>query len=269
MKNLITFFVLLCYACAKPDIEAEKKIITQLLYDETNYAATADTLKWYNCWINTDEARFMFVAVDGVWETIGWSNIKDGFKGAKPFDLKLKRDNYTFNIGNDVAIVSFDQQDNWGGTDGQKKKETRTLKKDDGKWKIVGSNVIAVSSFEKKVTAPFHIAKEKMALVPRASFRFQTGLGGMAVGYMEAPAGMDFTPLLVGLPNNMCPSPHWGYVFEGSLRMKFPDGKEAIANAGEVFYWPAPHTGVVEKNVKYIEFSPEPEFTQLMNHMPK
>lgn len=269
MKNLITFFVLLCYACAKPDIEAEKKIITQLIDDETNYAATADTLKWYTCWLNAEEARFMYVAADGAWETKGWSNIKDGFKDSKPFDLKLTRDNYNFNIGNDVAYVSFDQQDNWGGTDGQKKKETRTLKKVNGTWKIVDVNVINVSSFEKKGTGSFHISKEKIALDPRTSFRNQSGLGGMAVGYVEVPAGTDFTPMLVGLPQDMCPSPHWGYVFEGSLRMKYADGKEEVVNAGEVFYWPAPHTAIVEKNAKFIDFSPEAEFAQVMDHLAK
>ncbi len=46
--------------------------------------------------------------------------------------------------------MSFDQQDNWGGIEGQTKKEFRTLKKVDDEWKIVTSNIIVVSSFEEE-----------------------------------------------------------------------------------------------------------------------
>lgn len=34
--------------------------------------------------------------------------------------------------------------------------------------------------------------------------------GGMVVGYIEVPAGTDFTPLFEGLPNDACHCPHWG-----------------------------------------------------------
>ncbi len=269
MKYLITLFVLLCWACAKPDVESDKKLITQLIEDETHYAAAADTLKWADSWLKTDEARFVYVADDGVHDYKGWDSLKDFLKDAKPFELKLKRDNYNIIIDNDVAFASFDQQDNWGGIDGGIKKETRILKKVDGKWKIAEVNVINVSAFEKKATGSFHIAKEKIAVDPESSFRNQSGLGGMTVGYIEAPAGTDFSPMFVGLPNDMCPSPHWGYIFEGSIRVKYPDGKEEVINAGEVFYLPAPHTGVVLKDLKFIDFSPEPEMTRLMDHVAK
>ncbi len=32
--------------------------------------------------------------------------------------------------------------------------------------------------------------------------------GGMAVGYVDMPAGTDFTPLFAGLPDDACPCPH-------------------------------------------------------------
>jgi hypothetical protein len=269
MKNPIILIVLVCWACAKPDLEAEKKSIKQLIDNESKYAAAADSLKWANCWVNTNDAQFTYVSVDGAQQYKGWRVIRSGFKGAKPFELKLTRDNYNFTIGNDVAFVSFDQQDNWGGMEERKTKETRTLKKIDGEWKIVDINVIAVSSFEKPITGSFHVAKEKIAVDPRTSFHNQSGLGGMAVAYWEAPAGTDFSPLLAGLPQDMCTSPHWGYVVEGSLRVKYPDGKEEVIKGGEVFYLPAPHTGIVEKNIKFIDFSPEPQFAQVMDHIAK
>jgi hypothetical protein len=91
----------------------------------------------------------------------------------------------------------------------------------------------------------------------------------MYVGYVEVPAGTDFTPLFTGLPHDMCPAPHWGYVFEGSMRIKYADGKEETVNKGEVFYMPALHTGVAEKDTKFIDFSPEAELGQLMAHISK
>lgn len=267
MKNLTTIFVLLCFACAKPDFESEKKSITQLIEDETKYAAAADTGKWADCWVQTDDARFIITTADGAEQYDGWNEVKEVMRGAKPFDLKLQRNNYNFTIGEDVAFASFDQQDNWDDQSNRRTKETRTLKKIDGRWKIVDTNVITVSSFENPTTVSFHVAKEKLPVDPKTSFRNKRGLGGMSVGIVELPAGTDFSPMFVGLPQDMCPSPHWGYVFEGTIRIKYPDGKEDVVNAGEVFYWPAPHTGLVEKNVRFIDFSPDQEFAQVMDHI--
>ncbi len=213
--------------------------------------------------------RDIAISPDGALFYKGWDNIKDNIKDVKPIELKVKRDNFEFTIGKDVAFASFDQQDNWEGIEGRKTRETRTLKKVDGKWKIVDGNMVIISSFEKKNTGSFHMDKEKLAVDPRTSFRNQSGLGGMAVGYMEVPAGTDFAPIFVGLPQDKCPSPHWGYLFEGSVRIKYADGKEDVVNAGEVFYWPAPHSGIVEKSAKFIDFSPEAEFAQVMDHIAK
>lgn len=265
MKKFITLFVLLSWACAKPDFENEKKTITQLIDDETKYAAAGDTVNWAKCWINDADAKFTFATMDGAQQLVGWDSVKTIIRGLEPFELKLKRDNYVYTIDDNVAFVSFDQEDNF--SEGRSTKESRTLRKVDGQWKIVDANIIEVSSYERRNTPSFHLAKEKIKVDPRTSFRNQPGLGGMYVGYVEVPAGTDFTPFFAGLPNDNCPSPHWGYLFEGVVRVKYPDGKEEVVNAGEVFYFPAPHTGFVEKNAKFIDFSPEAEFSQLMDHI--
>ena len=106
---------------------------------------------------------------------------------SNPLILKLQRDNYNYTIGQDMAFVTFDQQDDWGGVE-RKTKESRTLKKVDGQWKIMNTSVVDVSSYERRKTGSFHIAKEKLAVDPRTSMRNQHGLGGMAVGYVELPA---------------------------------------------------------------------------------
>ncbi len=265
MKNLITIGVLLCWACAKPiNHEEEKAIITKLIEDESKYAAAADSAKWASCWVNDDDARFMYASADQSVEYKSWKTIGAG--GLEPFDIKIQRDNFNYTIGQDLAFVTFDQQDNWGGID-RKTKESRTLKKIDGQWKIMSISLVDVSSYERRKTGSFHMAKEKLAVDPRTSMRNQHGLGGMAVGYVELPGGVDFGPMFVGLPQDMCPAPHWGYVLEGAMQIKYPGGKEETIKAGEVFYWPAPHTGKVDKGVKFIDFSPSAEFTQVMDHI--
>jgi hypothetical protein len=267
MKNLILFSVLLCWACAKPiDEEAEKAAITKLIDDETRYAAAADSANWSACWLNTDEAVFSIASADSSGHYKGWASVASAACEFEPFELNLKRDNYAYSIDRDIAFVTFDQQDNWGGVD-RKTKESRTLKKVDGQWKIMNVSVVDISSYDKRKTSSFHIAKERIAVDRRTSFRNEHGLGGMAVAYVEVPAGTDFTPLFAGLPDNMCPAPHWGYMLEGSMKVKYLDGKEETINAGEVFYLPAPHTAGADKNAKFIDFSPEAEFTQLMDHI--
>jgi len=83
------------------------------------------------------------------------------------------------------------------------------------------------------------------------------------------PKGMDVSPLLMGLKNNSCHCPHWGYVIEGALRVKFDDGKEEVVSAGDVFYLPPGHTAIVEEDYKFIEFSPEKEMGEVMEHIGK
>ena len=182
--------------------------------------------------------------------------------------MKLTRNNYEYVIGDDVAFVSFDQQDNWAGAD-RKTKETRALKKLNGEWKIVHASIVEISSFAGQETGSFHLPVTKIPKNPRNGFTNLSGFGGMSIGYMEIPAPADFTPFFEGLPGNMCNSPHWGYVIDGSLRIKYAGGKEETVNAGEAFYWPAPHTGTVDKNVKFIDFSPDSKFVPVMDHLAK
>jgi hypothetical protein len=104
---------------------------------------------------------------------------------------------------------------------------------------------------------------------PGTVMRAQSGYGGMAVGFNELPAGTDFTPLLQGLANNSCHCPHWGYILEGSIKLIYDDGTEEVTSAGDVFYWQPGHTAIVEEDVKLIDFSPEKEFGELMDHISK
>lgn len=264
------FTLMFCMICISSFAQkTEEAAIKKLIDDESHFAAKANHNQWSSCWVNTDEASFSYTNSEETNFINGFNSIAKMIDEVKPFELKLARSNYQFSIGKDLAFVHFDQEDNWGGSAGRKTKESRTLRKINGKWKILNVSVVETSSFANPETASFHSAFDKIPQNPKNGFTNVYGLGGMSVGYMNIPSPADFTPMFEGLPGNMCNSPHWGYVLEGSVKIKYPDGREETVNAGEVFYWPAPHTGVVEKNVKFIDFSPDGKFIPVIEHVGK
>jgi hypothetical protein len=151
MKYPILFFFLLsAFACTKSvDFTAEKESIMRVLDEETRSAAKGDRGQWASFWLQNDDATFTYTnsKANGLYHFVGWKNIESQLPQSEPFDLKLQRDNYKFMIENALAFVTFDQEDNWGGTQTLKKRESRTLQKVDGEWKIVNTNVIEVSSY--------------------------------------------------------------------------------------------------------------------------
>jgi hypothetical protein len=94
-------------------------------------------------------------------------------------------------------------------------------------------------------------------------------------GFEEIPLEMEvgeivtFTPLLVGLPEDRCQCPHWGYVLGGCIRLRFADGREETSRAGDVFYWPAGHTAWTDEGVTFLEFSPTAEILPVLDHLAK
>lgn len=104
---------------------------------------------------------------------------------------------------------------------------------------------------------------------PGIIMRNLPGYGGMTVAFNEMPAGTDITPLLEGLRNNSCHCPHYGYILQGTMRVIYDDGKEEVLTTGDVFYLPAGHTAIVEEDVKLIDFNPEKEFAEVMDHIAK
>jgi hypothetical protein len=78
--------------------------------------------------------------------------------------------------------------------------------------------------------------------------------GGMRALILTLPAGTDLTPLLMGLPNDLCPCPHWGYVLTGRLQVTYANGSENL-KAGDLFYLPPGHTALIEEDAEIIEFS--------------
>ena len=83
---------------------------------------------------------------------------------------------------------------------------------------------------------------------------------------ISLPAGTDLAPLLQGLPGDLCPCPHWGYVVKGRIRVRYAEGEETI-QAGDLFYLPPGHAPLVEEDVEFVEFSRPAEFQPVLDHL--
>ena len=91
--------------------------------------------------------------------------------------------------------------------------------------------------------------------------------GSNNCAYVQFPAGTDISPLLEGLPNDLCQCPHWGYVIKGRIHIKYGDGTEEHVQAGDIYYWPPGHTAIIEEDAEIVEFSPNEEMNIVLAHL--
>ncbi len=90
--------------------------------------------------------------------------------------------------------------------------------------------------------------------------------GGMTTAFVRVPKGADFAPALVGLPDDLCQCPHWGYLLKGRVKMRTKDGDE-VYEAGQSFYWPPGHAPEALEDSEYVDFSPTDEFNEVIDHI--
>ncbi|TKG93788.1 hypothetical protein EYV94_16220 [Puteibacter caeruleilacunae] len=102
---------------------------------------------------------------------------------------------------------------------------------------------------------------------PGTEWRVQKGLEGMTVAYVQLPAGTDFRDKFKGLPNDHCHCPHWGYVLEGEVNVKYDNGDVESIPEGCAFYLPPGHTAWVDKDTKLVDFSPEDKYLEVLKHI--
>src|SRR3954469_17395617 len=84
-------------------------------------------------------------------------------------------------------------------------------------------------------------------------------LGGYTLGFEKFREDADATPLMKGLPDDRCQSPHWGYVISGKVTFRYADRDESF-EAGDAFYTPPGHIPVKhEPGSEVVMFSPAEE----------
>ena len=85
--------------------------------------------------------------------------------------------------------------------------------------------------------------------------------GGYSVCFESHTADGDLADLFRGLPGDRCQLPRWGYVIEGKVAFRLPDGEETYV-AGDAYFVPPGHTPVHYAGAEIVEFSPTDALAQ-------
>ncbi len=120
---------------------------------------------------------------------------------------------------------------------------------------------IAKEDVPVRIDSPAAIARQKK------DFGDSTGYGKMAGEFFTLNKGTDISPLLQGLKDDMCQSPHWGYILSGNLTIKYSDNSLENDITGDLFYWPPGHTIIANEDTNFILFSPQEEHCHVVNHV--
>lgn len=88
--------------------------------------------------------------------------------------------------------------------------------------------------------------------------------GGMVVTRMHFPAGVDLSEVL---PGRFCPVPHWGLVLEGRVVIRYDDGTDDVAEAGDAYYMRPGHAPSFDADTTMIEVSPEAEMLDILHRV--
>ena len=90
---------------------------------------------------------------------------------------------------------------------------------------------------------------------------------GTAVQFLTTNQDLDATPLMKGLPDDRCSSPHWGYVFKGRLTFDCGDHEE-VFQEGDAFYIAPGHIPTSsEPGTEYLQFSPADDLQVVSENM--
>jgi hypothetical protein len=91
--------------------------------------------------------------------------------------------------------------------------------------------------------------------------------GEMIAGHAQFSKGVDFTPMLKGLPDDLCPCPHWGYILKGKMHVRYKDHHEEVIGPGQIYYLQPGHTVWIDEDIEFVEFSPVEENNTVMKHI--
>ena len=120
---------------------------------------------------------------------------------------------------------------------------------------------IAKDDVPVRVDVPGAVARQQ------TNFGDATGYGQIGGEYFSMAAGTDIAPLLKGLENDACQSPHWGYLIEGEVVVSYTDGTEETVLGGDLFYWPPGHSVRIAEDAEIILFSPQHEHGAVIEHI--
>ena len=99
------------------------------------------------------------------------------------------------------------------------------------------------------------------------NFGDASGYGKISGEYFSLGAGADISPLLKGLEDDLCQSPHWGYLLQGEFTVTYAYETDEVIRSGDLFYFPPAHTVRIDSDAEVILFSPQDEHSKVIDHM--
>ena len=101
----------------------------------------------------------------------------------------------------------------------------------------------------------------------RQNFGDVRGFDTMSGEYFTLAAGVDTTPLFLGLDGDLCQCPHWGFVLRGEITTTDAKGGQETVTTNDLFYWPPGHNVKVNADAEIVMFSPQREHSRVIDHM--
>ncbi|MEO5789049.1 MAG: cupin domain-containing protein [Gelidibacter sp.] len=120
---------------------------------------------------------------------------------------------------------------------------------------------IAKENIEIKLEIPGAIIRQKNG------FGDSTGYGKISAEYFSLSAGVDTSPIFIGLEGNSCQCPHWGFLLSGQITTTSSENIQETINKNDLFFMQPGHNVKVNEDAEIIMFSPEHEHTIVINHM--
>ncbi len=120
---------------------------------------------------------------------------------------------------------------------------------------------VAKDNVEVKMDIPGAVVRQ------RTDFGEMSGSGKISGEYFTLAAGVDTTPLFIGLKDDQCQCPHWGFVLRGRITTTDASGRQETVEANDLFYWPPGHNVKVDADAEIVMFSPQVEHSHVIDHM--
>ena len=101
----------------------------------------------------------------------------------------------------------------------------------------------------------------------RQNFGDVSGFDTISGEYFTLAAGVDTTPLFLGLDGDLCQCPHWGFVLRGEITTTDAKGGQETVTTNDLFYWPPGHNIKVNADAEIVMFSPQREHSRVIDHL--
>ena len=79
---------------------------------------------------------------------------------------------------------------------------------------------------------------------------------GMIVALEQWRAGLDTGEMFKDLPDGACQEPHFGYVVNGQVTVRYTDGQTETITTGQAYYLRPGHNAHLDEDTEFVEFTP-------------